>query len=261
MLTLSQITQIYDSAAAKKYPKNILVEYLQCEILDSLFKEKESGQLSFMGGTAIRIVYNGNRFSEDLDFDNFGLSFAVFKKLLEKVAQDMAIKGFKTEFRFVEKEAFHCFIKFPDILYNEKLSGYRGEKILVRIDTVKKKNNQKPNLYALNKFDIYRNIIVNPPDILLSQKLMAILGRKREKGRDFYDVSYLYGFARPNFEYIKNESQLEKKVFMEKLLYKCDSLDFSKLAKDIEPFLEKPDQAQRVIGFRDFIKQKLEEKD
>jgi len=84
MLTLSQVSQIYNSDIAEKYPKNILVEYLQCEILDSIFKEKESGQLSFMGGTAIRIVYNGNRFSEDLDFDNFGLSFSVFKKLLEK---------------------------------------------------------------------------------------------------------------------------------------------------------------------------------
>ncbi len=261
MLTLSQITKIYDSAAAKKYPKNILVEYLQCEILDSIFKEKASGQLSFMGGTAIRIVYNGNRFSEDLDFDNFGLSFAEFKKLLAKAAQDMTVKGFKMEIRFVEKGAFHCFIKFPDILYNEKLSGYRGEKILVRIDTVKKKNNRKPNLYVLNKFDIYRNIIVNPPDILLSQKLMAILGRKREKGRDFYDVSFLYGFTKPNFEYIKNELRMNKEVFAEKLLKKCDSLDFSRLAKDIEPFLENPDQAQRVIGFKDFINQKLGEKE
>ncbi|MBU4056445.1 nucleotidyl transferase AbiEii/AbiGii toxin family protein [Patescibacteria group bacterium] len=261
MLTLSQVSQIYNSDIAEKYPKNILVEYLQCEILDSIFKEKESGQLSFMGGTAIRIVYNGNRFSEDLDFDNFGLSFSVFKKLLEKAARDMSAKGFKTEFRFVEKGAFHCFIKFPDILYNEKLSGYKQEKILVRIDTVKKKNNQKPNLYALNKFDIYRNIIVNSPDILLSQKLMAILGRKREKGRDFYDVSYLYGFTRPNFEYIKNELRMEEKKFAEKLLEKCDSLDFSKLAKDIEPFLEKPDQEQRVIGFRDFIIQKLKRKE
>lgn len=260
MLTMSQVSQIYNSDIAKNYPKNILVEYLQCEILDSIFKEKESGRLSFMGGTAIRIVYNGNRFSEDLDFDNFGLSFIAFKKLLEKAARDMSVKGFKTEVRFAEKGAFHCFIKFPDILYNEKLSGYKQEKILVRIDTVKKKNNQKPNLYILNKFDIYRNIIVNPPDILLSQKLMAILGRKREKGRDFYDASYLYGFARPNFEYIKNELRIEKEMFAEKLLEKCDSLNFLKLAKDIEPFLEKPDQAQRVIGFRDFIKQKLVEK-
>lgn len=259
MLTLSQVIKIYDSSAVKKHPKNILVEYLQCEILDSIFKEKESGSLSFMGGTAIRMVYNGNRFSEDLDFDNFGLSFAAFKELLAKVARDMATKGFKTEFRFVEKGAFHCFIKFPDILYNEKLSGYRGEKILVRIDTVKKKNRQKPNLHVLNKFDIYRNILVNPPDILLSQKLMAILGRKREKGRDFYDVSFLYGFTEPNFEYIKDELRMEKEVFVKKLLEKGDSLDFSKLAKDIEPFLEKPDQAQRVIGFRNFIKQKLGE--
>ncbi|MFZ2970413.1 MAG: nucleotidyl transferase AbiEii/AbiGii toxin family protein [Minisyncoccia bacterium] len=257
MLTLSQLGQFCGPNIVKNYPKNILVEYVQCEILDSIYKEKESGQLGFMGGTAIRIVYQGNRFSEDLDFDNFGLSFTLFKKLLEKVERDMAAKGFEIEFRFIEKGAFHCFIKFPNILYNEKISGYRGEKILVRIDTVQKRKAIEPNLYALNKFDIYRNILVNPPDIILSQKLMAILGRKREKGRDFYDVSYLYGFAEPNFEYIKNELRTEKKEFGEKLFKKCEKLNFMQLAKEVEPFLIKPDQIRRVVDFKGFIKQKL----
>lgn len=257
MLTLSQLGQFYDSNADKNYPKNILVEYLQYELLDSIYKEKESGKLSFMGGTAIRIVYQGNRFSEDLDFDNFCLSFAAFKNLLEKVVRDMRDKGFEMEFRFVEKGAFHCYIKFPNILFSEKLSGYKGEKILVRIDTAQKKRGWKPNFYALNKFDIYRNILVNPSDIILSQKLIAILERKREKGRDFYDVSYLYGFTEPNFKYIESELGVKKSIFIKKLFQKCEKLNFTGLAKDVEPFLIKPDQAQRVTDFKSFIRQKL----
>ncbi|MFZ2969755.1 MAG: nucleotidyl transferase AbiEii/AbiGii toxin family protein [Minisyncoccia bacterium] len=257
MLTLSQLGQLYDQNAVKNHPKNILVEYLQHELLDSIYKEKESGKLSFMGGTAIRIVYQGNRFSEDLDFDNFGLSFASFKKLLEKVARDMKDKGFEMEFRFVEKGAFHCYIKFPNILYSEKLSGYKREKILVRIDTVQKKKVREPNFYALNKFDVYRNILVNPLDIILSQKLIAILERKREKGRDFYDVSYLYGVTEPNFKYIESELGVRKDIFVKRLFQKCEKLDFIGLAKDVEPFLIRPEQSQRVVDFRNFIKQKL----
>ncbi len=260
MLTLSQLKQFYDPNIAKNYPKNILVQYLQCELLDSIYKEKESGQLSFMGGTAIRIVYQGNRFSEDLNFDNFGLSFALFKKLLEKVARDMRDKGFEIEFRFVEKGAFHCYIKFPNILYYETLSGHHREKILVRIDTVQKKKIQKPNLYALNKFDIYRNILVNSSEIILSQKLITILERKREKGRDFYDTSYLYGLTEPNFEYIETELGIKRDMFIKKLFAKCDKLNFGILAKDVEPFLTNPDQAQRVADFKNFIRQKLEKK-
>ena len=74
MLTFDQILSRY-SSQERLYPRNILVEYIQCEILDSLFKQKEGISLSFIGGTALRIVYGGNRFSEDLDFDNFGLDF------------------------------------------------------------------------------------------------------------------------------------------------------------------------------------------
>lgn len=257
MLTLSQLGQVYGLSVAKNYPKNILVEYLQCELLDSIYKEKESGNLSFMGGTAIRVVYQGNRFSEDLDFDNFGLSFASFKKLLEKVVRDMKDKGFEMEFRFVEKGAFHCYIKFPNILFSEKLSGYRGEKMLVRIDTVQKRRRWKPDFYTLNKFDIYRNILVNPPDIILSQKLITILERKREKGRDFYDVSYLYGFTEPNFKYIESELGVGKDIFIKRLFQKCEKLDFAGLAKDVAPFLIKPEQSQRVTDFKSFIRQKL----
>ena len=52
----------------------MLVEYLQYELLDSLFKNKAVAALSFIGGTSIRILHDSPRFSEDLDFDNFGLS-------------------------------------------------------------------------------------------------------------------------------------------------------------------------------------------
>lgn len=235
----------------------MLVEYLQCEILDSLYKQKESAQLSFIGGTAIRIVYGGNRFSEDLDFDNFGLSFDVFERLMKEVVVDMALKGFEMETKLVEKGAYHCYIRFPHILQAANLSDAEGEKILVRIDTVQKERIVDPVFYALNRFDIYRNILVNSVEIILSQKLMAIIGRKREKGRDFYDVSYLFGHAIPNFSYIEKTLGISKKEFIEKVLSRCEELDFQYLANDVRPFLVDPQQINRVTDFNAFIKQQL----
>ena len=257
MLTLVQLEKYY-SGVKNVSAKSMLVEYLQYEMLDSIYKQKESAQLSFVGGTAIRIVYEGNRFSEDLDFDNFGLSFDEFQKLMDTVVDDMKLKGFVMEVRLVEKGAFHCYIKFPHILQSEKLSPMENEKILVRIDTVKKNKFFKPAVHVLNKFDIYRNILVNPIGIILSQKLIAILGRKREKGRDFYDASYLFGKTEPDFEYIEKSLSMIKNEFIEKILSRCGALDFSYLAKDVEPFLIEKAQIDRVANFREFIEKKFQ---
>lgn len=235
----------------------MLVEYIQHELLDSLFKQEKSQYLSFIGGTALRIVYNGSRFSEDLDFDNFGLSFEEFQGLTDLVVEDMRLKGFIVEFRTIEKNAYHCYIKFPHILQEAKLESDSEEKILVRIDMMEKEKIFMPVIHTLNKFDIYRNILVNPADILLSQKLITILGRKREKGRDFFDVSYLYGMTQPNFDYIEKVMGMDKSEFIEKIFARCEELDFSLLAKDVEPFLMYPEQSVRVVDFKKFITDKL----
>ena len=256
MLTFEQLRGYYPTNTVIS-SKSMLVEYIQHELLDSLFKQEQSRYLSFIGGTALRIVYGGSRFSEDLDFDNFGLSFEDFQGLADVVVEDMRLKGFTVEFRTIEKGAYHCYVKFPHILQESKIASDVEEKILVRIDMMEKKRIGMPVVHTLNRFDIYRNILVNPVDILLSQKLMAILGRKREKGRDFFDVSYLYGMTQPNFEYMEEMLGISKEECITRILARCETLDFSILAKDVEPFLFSPDQADRVVGFKKFIAEKL----
>jgi len=257
MLTLEQIKKYVGENTFQRSPKAALIEYLQYEVLDSLFKQKNSEKLSFIGGTAIRIVYRSQRFSEDLDFDNFGLSFVDFKKLLDNTAKDMSLKGFELEFRFVEKMAFHCYIKFPNILFLNKLSQNNDEKILIRIDTVENDKNITPKTYIINNFGVYRKILVNPIETILSQKILAILERKREKGRDFYDVSYLLGITKPDYEYLKNNSNLDQKNLKEKLLARIDELNMKELSNEVLPLLLKPEDNDRVLTFREYTEQKL----
>ena len=105
MLTLEQLSGHFPLTLRQRNPRGMLVEYLQYELLDSLFKNSAAAALSFIGGTAIRILHNSHRFSEDLDFDNFGLSFAQFEELLKTACRDMEYKGFLIEYRIVEKGA------------------------------------------------------------------------------------------------------------------------------------------------------------
>lgn len=257
MLTYQQIIEKYPKDIVQRSPRAVLVEYLQYEILDSLFKQKGSEFLSFIGGTAIRIVYNSARFSEDLDFDNLGLSFAEFDDLLKKVIADMENKGFAVEFRLVEKGAYHCYIKFSEILKASGLPHKNEEKILIRVDAVLKKKLFEPKQFALDGFDVYRHILANPIDIILAQKIIAIIQRKREKGRDFYDVSFLLGKADPNYEYIKKQYGLDKKELVIRFEKKLIELDFTELAKDVLPFLLKIDDQERVLRFREYVEQRL----
>ncbi len=47
---------------------NIIREYLQHLCLSFLYSQRESENLYFKGGTALKIIYHSPRFSEDLDF-------------------------------------------------------------------------------------------------------------------------------------------------------------------------------------------------
>ncbi len=257
MLTLEQVKKKYEPNIFHKNPKAALVEYLQYEILDSIFKQSGSENLSFMGGTSIRIVYGSKRFSEDLDFDNFGLSYEDFEHMLTKTVSDMENKGFHMEFRFVKKGAYHCYIKFPDILFDNKLSLSKNEKILVRIDTVHKNKIIQPKIFTLNNFDVYRKILVNEPSVLLAQKIMAIIQRKREKGRDIYDVSYLLSIANINDEFIKREYNLEKEDFKKNLIKRVGELNLKELSLDVLPFLMNPEDKYRILDFENYIKEKI----
>ncbi|NQU18018.1 MAG: nucleotidyl transferase AbiEii/AbiGii toxin family protein [Candidatus Saganbacteria bacterium] len=254
MLEFDKIKEYFDPVLVNRNPKGILVEYLQYEFLDSLFKLPGAEKLSFIGGTAIRIVHDSCRFSEDLDFDNFGLRFKSFKELIAKACSEMQLKGFKLETRFLEKKNnYHCYVKFPGILFQLGVSGHRDEKIFLSVDAEKKRKIFSSDIQAINKFGIFRNIKVNPAPILLSQKLLAVLYRKREKGRDFYDVSFLSGKTRIDYGYIRKMTGLDQEAFGQKIIARCKKLNYKVLAADVEPFLFNADQKQRVLNFKETL--------
>jgi predicted nucleotidyltransferase component of viral defense system len=252
MLTLEQIRGYFPEPVAKRNPRGILVEYLQYELLDSLFKLPEAASLSFIGGTAIRMLQQSPRFSEDLDFDNLGLTFEEFEQTLRKTCRDMEVKGFLVEFRTVEKGAYHCYLRFPKILYELGISPDSGQKILVRIDTERKERFYEPQKYLLNRFTVYRQILTAPLSILLSQKMLTVMQRKREKGRDLFDVSLLLGVAQPDFNYISKYVGIGEKEIIEQFTRRVEELDLEYLARDVEPFLFSPEQKERVLTFREY---------
>jgi hypothetical protein len=154
----------------------------------------------------------------------------------------------------VERGAYHCYIKFPDILYQSGISPESSRKILIRIDTETKEKYYEPQWYIINRFAIYRQICVAPASILLAQKMMTLLERKREKGRDLFDVSYLMGLAEPDFSYIGKCMDIDQKQFLKLFNERLQELDLKFLARDVEPFLFSSEHKERILTFHDYWK-------
>ena len=171
--------------------------------MDIIYDSKYAARLAFMGGTAIRIIHGSSRFSEDLDFDNFNLTKEEFEEITESVQKQLTLEGYAIEIRNVFKGAFYCYISIPTILYENKISQHKEEKLMVRLDTESQGITYSPQNVIINKFDVFTRINVVPTSLLLSQKIFAILNRKRAMGRDFFDTVYLFSRAKPDFDYLK----------------------------------------------------------
>ncbi len=253
MLDLKQIESFYPEPV-RVFKRNLLREYLQYKILDIIYNTEFSNKLIFMGGTAVRIVHGNNRFSEDLDFDNFKLNNSEFENLTETINKKLSMEGYDVEIRNVFKGAFHCYIGFRNLLYETKLSGHKKEKLMIRLDTEAQGIEYDPDKIILNKFDVFTRINVVPRAMLLAQKILAILYRKRSMGRDFYDTIFLLGNTKPDLDYLKTKAGIETIDELKvKLIQKCKELDFKQLAKDVESFLINHGDTKRVLLFCDYI--------
>ena len=124
MLTLAQVSEQYPDNL-RPFKRSILREYLQYKILEIIFTSSLAPKLSFLGGTALRIVHGNTRFSEDLDFDNFGLVDAEFDQLADKVKSGLEANGLRTEINVVAKGAYRCNVRLPDILFVNELSPHQ----------------------------------------------------------------------------------------------------------------------------------------
>ena len=255
MLNLSQIQQVYPQYLHVN-SSFLLREYLQYKILALLFSSQYASKFVFLGGTCLRIVHENNRFSEDLDFDNFDLSPEDFDKVAAVIQIGLESEGLEIEMQQVYRGAFHCYIKFPNLLYQTGLSGHQNAKILIQLDTEPQNFDYTPENYLLNKFDVFSNIRTTPLDLLLAQKITAFIKRKQPKGRDIFDITFLCPKTKPNYAYLSERLSVNNPNELKELLFtRLKSLNLKQLADDVSPFLFNPNDIQRIHLFPQFVQQ------
>ncbi len=257
MLDINQIKQAYDPRF-HMFDRVLLREYLQYQILALIFEHPLSQKLSFLGGTCLRIAYQLPRFSEDIDFDNKQLAEDEFRTLSVYVQKELEKRGYLIELQFITKAAFHCNIKFPDLLFQNGITPQKREKILIQVDTFDQGVNYESEMFILNKFEFFSQIRVTPKAVILAQKLWTVTQRARFKGRDFFDVMFLLQTTQPNLEFLQAKfGKYKLSVILEKILKEIEQADYDQLANDVRPFLPEPKDADRIKLFPHFLKQEL----
>ncbi len=236
--------------ASHREKQHRLREYLQEMLLKLIEQNKIGHRIGFVGGTALRILFDLNRFSEDLDFSLLDHDPFDFQKILETLKRELVLRGFAVELTRKEVGAVKSsFIKFRKVLFDVGLSPYEDEKLSVKfeIDT-----NPPPGFKTqttlISKSSLIEVVHFDRPS-LFAGKCNALLCRTYAKGRDYYDLLwYVAQKIVPNYLLIENgfmQTQHQRipfdfEILKKMLLEKIQSVDFEKIRKDVEPFLIDP---------------------
>lgn len=173
--------------------RGIIREYLQAKFVTVLFSLPNSNKISFVGGTSLRLLRNLNRFSEDLDFDNLGLTDKDIEVLVKEVVRRFLSEGLEVELKNNVKEGRSYFdIRFPNLLKELKITTNPREKLMIKFDYANFWKGQRTEAMLLNKYGFIENVIVNDINQVMVQKLTAYVRRNLVQPRDIYDIVWLY---------------------------------------------------------------------
>ncbi len=233
---------------------NIVREYLQIIILKSIYQSKFGRDISFMGGTCLRICYDLKRYSEDLDFSLDGKTAGYnFQSLNQLIQKDFSLRNIKVNLNISEdKTVQKVFIKVIDLLEPLGLSRIKNQRLHIKIEVDTNPVNIKyggRETFFVNKYNEVFPILKHDLETLFAGKIVAILCRPYRKGRDFYDlIWYLNRGTKVNFAYLNEGLKIAgypKNFSNEKALFEAIEgvvleLEPSFILKDVGRFLEDP---------------------
>lgn len=233
---------------------NWLREELHHLLLQEIDRKGGFQDLCFVGGTALRVLYQLDRFSEDLDFSTASQVRPSFQLAMLVRALQVALEGYGFDCAVTPVKsigAVHsCFFRFVGLLAALDPVFHKGQKLAVKCEV----DTRPPagaveivspvtgaRLYTVRHYDL---------PSLFAGKLHATLYRQFTKGRDLYDFLWYVGKnVHVNLELLGNAaSQTEGKpmrytaaTLRETLTARFRNTDFSQARRDVEPFVQDPE--------------------
>lgn len=245
--------------------KQALREIMQQLALAGLSRGGFFSKSAFYGGTALRIFYGLNRFSEDLDFsllspkEDFHLDNYLKAIEDEFLAQGMKV-SIKTKEKSVQSDIESAFLKsetlwselvlettFPQMGLKESV----GLKIKIEVDTKPPLGFETEEKLLLKPFSFYVKCFTIKD--LFAGKMHALLFRKwgnNVKGRDWFDMEwYIRKGVKLNLEHFKmraidsgdwQKETMTEDEFHELLNQRIETVNFEIAKNDVSRFIPDP---------------------
>lgn len=189
------------AAGQNRLKHTILKEVLHADILRALHESDLGKSLVFQGGTALRLCYGNQRYSEDLDFVRSAplepTHFEHFKKTLktsiaERYELDVRISDPKRSLNQRTTDTSIAVHRFTAMIAIEK-PGFKNQKIHIEVADIPAYDAQPRminNPYAeYGAGPVMLN--VSSEKEILADKVIAVAGRDYIKARDIWDIKWL----------------------------------------------------------------------
>lgn len=251
--------------------RSLVREYLQMRILQSLQRAGAMIPLAFHGGTALRILYQLPRYSEDLDFalERQQAQYN-FREYLETIQRDLTADTYSVEIRLNENKVVHsAFVRFRGLLYQLGITPHHDEVMAIKleVDTNPPAHATVETTFVQNHVDVH--LQHHDQASMFAGKLHAILQRVYVKGRDWYDLYwYLHQpqWAAPNLAMLNQaltQSGWTKGIvtttnWQQFVQERLETLDWQRVVADVQPFVInqqelsdfKQETVQQLLNFK-----------
>lgn len=257
MITIEQIKnyfppQVRDHAVFYKY---MLKEYLQLMILDYLSSTSHVQKTVFIGGTNLRLIKGIDRFSEDIDFDCKDLSENEFMEMTDRIILFLERSGWRVETKPANNPkltAFRRNIHFPELLFDMRLTGHKEERFLIKVESQDQGIRYEPNIVDISGCGFFFPFPVPSDGVLSSMKIAAMLGRS--KGRDFYDLMFLLGQAKPDYDFLEKRCGISNlQELKDATNERLKTIDLKVKQRDFEHLLFNKANSEKILRFGNFI--------
>jgi len=230
--------------------RNQAREYLQALILQSMQRAGAMVPLAFHGGTALRFLYNSQRFSEDLEFALEGDARGYdFRSYLQDIRRDLEAQGYAVSLKISDQKAVqNAFVRFPGLLFDLGLSPHTDEVLAVKVEVDTRPPQGAGLETTLVRLHVLLNLQHHDRASLFAGKLHALLQRPYLKGRDLYDLAWYLStpdWPAPNLTLLNNAltqtgwsgPHLTPETWRKTLHAHLREISWENALADVEPFL------------------------